>query len=30
MDLNIISEYLKYVKKSLLEFYKIIFENKIV
>lgn len=28
MDLNIISEYLKYVKKSLLEFYKIIFENK--
>ena len=28
MDLNIISEYLKFVKKSLLEFYKIIFENK--
>lgn len=28
MDLNIISEYLKFVKKSFLEFYKIIFENK--
>ena len=28
MDLNIINEYLKYVKKSFLEFYKIIFVNK--